>query len=105
MTGHNADPDAVRVRSLAMALGDEILARYVAELDQAAERLADAIRGAQSARERLVAASALAEQFTRFAARLEDDAIDADTLEAAGTTIETVEETMGIGPAPILEAS
>jgi hypothetical protein len=40
MTGHNADPDAVRVRSLAMALGDEILARYVAELDQAAERLA-----------------------------------------------------------------
>jgi hypothetical protein len=103
-TEHQADPDAVRVRALAMGMG-EVVARSVVELDLATERLAAALSVAQDARDQLDAAVAYEAGLVRLAARLDDDALDAATLEAAGTAIEAIEEVFGIGPAPISEAS
>jgi hypothetical protein len=102
-TEHHADPDAVRVRSL--AIGEIIIARSVAEVDLATERLAAAIRGAQDARKRVVADMARAEMLMRLAALLADGALEAETLEAAGTAIEAIEEALGLGHAPGLVAS
>ncbi len=103
-TEHHADPDAVRVRALAVGMG-EIVVRYAAELDLAVDRIDAAIRGAQSARERLVDAAASAENFARLVARLEAGDLDAEALVEIGTTIEALEESLGIGPAPSLVAT